>query len=103
MFGSHTSSAVGHAARKGKGRAALSGAVRLILLSVLCAVAVIGSTGCADVRESAYFPETMTVGGSYGHDEAGGWDRQVVGVSFTWRLKPRFVVPAPTPSPKRKS
>ena len=90
--------------RKGNGRVALSGAARLTL-----GVLIACCTGCAGfgqgfdkVRDSAYFPETFSLGGTVGYDDDKGWDRKTVGGNFTWRLKPRFVVPVPTPTPKHQ-
>ncbi len=93
------------AAKRGNGHAALEGAAWLFLMASL-----VFCTGCADaaqrfdaMRASAYFPETFSAIGTVGHDDDKGWDRETVGGSFTWRLKPRIVVPvaAPTPRPHR--
>ncbi len=96
-------------AAKGNGHAALGGVAWLILCALLAGV-IVFCTGCADagqrfddVRASAYFPETFSAIGTVGHDDDKGWDRETVGGSLTWRLKPRIVVPvaAPTPKPGR--
>ena len=59
----------------------------------------LASAGCAELRRSAYFPETLTVTSSFSHDEHGGWDRENVGANLTWRLKPLPVAPVP-PDPQ---
>ncbi len=72
----------------GTAAGSVGAAVPLSLLAAGCLA------GCADVRHGAYFPETLTITSSFGHDAHGGWDRQNVGANFTWRLKPLPVAPA---------
>ena len=69
----------------------------LVTPILLCLLA--GCAGLEGVRDSAYFPETVSVGSTVGREDGAGWDRETVGVSFTWRLKTRVVIPVPPPPP----
>ena len=55
--------------------------------------------GCADVRRSAYFPESMTTGVAEAFDVHGRAVSTGVSTSFKWRFKPTPVIPAPATNP----
>ena len=78
-----------------KGSRAASGSVGLAALLVLAALTL----GCTAVRESAYFPESLTTTTTVGRDDHGGWDRETVGLNLTWRLRPLRVAPVPASAP----